>query len=611
MNRPSGAKSLVDALNQLNVDVVFAITGAGNLALLDEIQRNGRIQVCFLHHEQAVVMAAQGYSRVSSQLGVAIVTTGGGTSNAMTGILSAYLDSIPVLVISGNESSFHCEESSGNRSWGVQGFDSVRSFSNISKIAMRLRNGDCPFRETQRLVEIALADRMGPVHLDFPMDLQRSTVCPAECIHRTESDSKENLSPSSEQIDELIEKLKSASRPVIYIGNGCRRSKTLMMLHDVINRLQIPFFLSWSAIDLFPEEHPLNLGRVGIYGERAANLILQKADLVLCLGTRLAIPQVGYDKRDFARSAEVWVVDIEATELEKFVGLDWNLLHSDVFEVLSRMASAYSEEELTNSNNSIDWRVTTQSIRKLFPRYEESEIGPRTNSYVHSVDVIRYLNKELDDDAIVVTDVGAALLSGHYAYEQKGIRRFFTSQGLGEMGFGLPASIGAYLAAPNRQIICLNTDGAIMFNLQDLQSVVHLEIPLKLFVFNNEGYAMIKISQANLFEGREFGSTLKSGLSFPRFDAVAKTFGFDYFHLSSNADLTMGLTKILKNNHPTLIEVAMDPEQKYLPRLATSKKSDGTLISPPIEDLDPKISQQLLSEILGGAIHESSKGIER
>lgn len=611
MRKTSGAESLVDALNLLNVEVVFAITGAGNLALLDEIQRSGRIRVYFLHHEQAVVMAAQGYSRVSNRIGVAIVTTGGGTSNAMTGILSAHLDSIPVLVVSGNESSFHCADSNATRSWGVQGFDSVRSFANISKASTRLKKGDCPFQQTQQLVELALADRMGPVHLDFPMDLQRSVICPEDCRHVKESDSNEILDNNGEQISELIRKLSSASRPMFYIGNGCRRERTSIKLHQLINNLQIPFFLSWSAIDLFPEEHPLNMGRVGIYGERSSNLILQKADLVVCLGTRLAIPQVGYDKRDFARGAEVWVVDIESIELEKFAGLGWHLIQSDVFHVLSQIEREFSEEGLSGKNNNEDWRTSITKIRRQFPRYEESEIGFRNNSYVHSVDVITFLNKELNDDATIVTDVGAGLLSGHYAYEQQGVRRIFTSQGLGEMGFGLPASIGAYLAEPNRQLVCLNTDGAIMFNLQELQSVSHLKIPLKLFVFNNKGYAMIKISQGNLFDGREFGSTLESGISFPSFESLAKTFDFDYFHLANSGDLGVDLVKILRNSRPTLIEVMMDPEQKYLPRLATSKKSDGTLVSPPIEDLDPKISYELLLEILGGAVHESSKGMER
>jgi len=610
MIKSSGAKSLVHALRVLDVNVVFAITGAGNLALLDEIQRIGCIEVCFLHHEQAVVMAAQGYARVSNKIGVAIVTTGGGTSNAMTGILSAHLDSIPILVLSGNESSFHCDDTKDARSWGVQGFDSVRSFANITKTSTRVKRGDCPFQQTRRLIKLALTDRMGPVHLDFPMDLQRSEVCPKECIHEVESDADEVFVSTSRQVSELILNLKSASRPVFYIGNGCRRTKTLTKLRKLIDQTQIPFFLSWSAVDLFPEEHPLNMGRIGIYGERASNLLLQKADLVVCLGTRLAIPQVGYDKRDFARGAEVWVVEIESTELEKFAGLGWNLIENDVFVVLSQMESEHSEADFSLEEIA-DWRATMKNLRTQFPRYQETEIGPRNSSYVHSVDVIRYLNEELDEEAIIVTDVGAGLISGHYAYEQRGIRRFFTSQGLGEMGFGLPASLGAFFAAPSKQIVCLNTDGAIMFNLQELQTVRHFKIPLKLFVFNNEGYAMIKISQTNLFDGREFGSTLQSGLSFPSFESVAKTFGFDYFCLSNNNDLCMDLSKALRNSRPTLIEVMMDPEQKYLPRLATSKRTDGTIVSPPIEDLDPKVSFEVLLEILGGAVHESSKGIER
>lgn len=611
MGQLSGAKCFVNALIALRVEVIFAITGAGNLALLDEIHRSGRIKVHYLHHEQAVVMAAQGYSRVSNQIGVAVVTTGGGTSNAMTGILSAHLDSIPVLVVSGNESSFHCDETDGRRSWGVQGFDSVRSFANISKAAYRLKLRDCPFLKTSEFAAIALSERMGPVHLDFPMDLQRSVVCPEECEHQITVGRNRAASSDGEQFNALIEKMKVATSPILYIGNGCRRPKVLTQLRNLVDRLQIPFFLSWSAIDFFPDDHPMNIGRVGIYGERASNMLLQKADLLVCLGTRLAIPQVGYDKKDFGRNADVWVVDIEAHELSKFTGLGWNLVHADVSDVLARIELELTDFGFLFSQNLEDWYATILNVRAQFPKYEESEVGIRNPRYLHSVDVITYLNKELEGNAIVVTDVGAGLISGHYAFKQQGNRRLFTSQGLGEMGFGLPAAIGAHLAAPQQQIICLNTDGAIMFNLQDLQSVSQFNIPLKLFVFNNQGYAMIKTSQTNLFDGREFGSTLQSGLSFPRFGMVAKTFGFDFLQLKNISDLDSRLAEALRNSRPTLVEVLMDPNQKYLPRLATSKNDDGTLISPPLEDLDPKISYEILNQILGGAVHESSKSIER
>jgi acetolactate synthase-1/2/3 large subunit len=609
----TGAKLVVDALVEEGVDTIFAITGAGNLALLDEVARRKSISVHFLHHEQAVVMAAQGYARVSQRIGVAVVTTGGGTSNAMTGILSAHLDSIPVLVISGNESSFHCNSHIDLRAWGVQGFDSIASFGNITKFARRVQRGDCPYAQVRNAIAIAQEDRMGPVHLDFPMDLQRSDVCGHECSHEEMKKTSRIAAPNNEIMEELVQALLSSSRPVLYIGNGCRRDNVLERLEQLIDLTKLPFFLSWSGIDLFPQDHPGNLGRVGIYGERSSNLILQNADFVLCLGTRLAIPQIGYDKNDFARNAQVWVVDIDPSELEKFSGPRWRTVNASVADVIAQTFEKLSvDSDLASHRVCIgSWIEKTKAIREKFNKFLETEIGPRNSSYLHSVDFVGYLNRALSDDAVIVTDVGAGLLSGHYAYEQSGKRRLFTSQGLGEMGFGLPAAIGAYFAAPNRQLICLNTDGAIMFNLQELQSVKHFEIPLKLVIFNNEGYAMIKVSQSNLFEGREFGSSSASGLSFPDFESLARLFGFDYQRISNIEEINDETEAILGSERATIIEVVMDPDQKYLPRLATNKNADGTLVSPPLEDLDPKVSLDVLTEILEGNVHESSKRIDR
>jgi acetolactate synthase-1/2/3 large subunit len=267
-------------------------------------------------------------------------------------------------------------------------------------------------------------------------------------------------------------------------------------------------------------------------------------------------------------------------------------------------------EILTNELNSpldLDtWRADCISMKQAFPRIEQIGSPPSNEStQIHSGVVLSYLNSVLEPDALVITDVGAALLNGHYLYEQQGDRRFFTSQGLGEMGFGLPAAIGAHFADPSKQLVCLNTDGAVMFNLQELQLVVEHKIVMKLFIFNNSGYSMIRISQENLFEGRLEGSTVDSGVSFPEFASIAKAFGFNHVKILNKTDLEL-IDKSLASPYPELIEVMMDPEQKYFPRLATNKLPDGTLVSPPIEDLDPKISIELLEEMLGYKPHENS-----
>jgi acetolactate synthase-1/2/3 large subunit len=353
------------------------------------------------------------------------------------------------------------------------------------------------------------------------------------------------------------------------------------------------------------------MGRIGIYGDRAANIILQKSDFLLCVGTRLAIPQIGYDKSDFGRRALKWVVDIDEIELSKFEDTDWNLLCSKAENFLGQMNKQLDFTTSVPKNS--DWLENIKSIWKALPRIKQVgnlDLGPKE---IHSANVIDYLNSTLDNDAIIVTDVGAGLLTGHYMLEPRGSQRIFTSQGLGEMGFGLPGAIGAFFANKNRQIICLNTDGGMMFNMQELQVVREHSIPLKLFVFNNYGYSMIKISQENLFTSRYAGSGIESGVSFPKFEDLAHTFGMLHCLIDEKSKLDSNLAQILSSPNAALIEIKMSPDQKYLPRLATNKLNDGSLVSPPLEDLDPKISIDSLEMYLGYQPHRNSylaRGIE-
>lgn len=608
MNNFNGADRLIKLLKNKKVDTIFCISGAGNLAVIDALVRDATIKIIYSHHEQAAVMEAQGYSRITGKPGVVVVTTGGGTSNAVTGVLSAYLDSIPVLIISGNESSYHCESDQKLRAFGVQGFDSVKVLQPITKSSFRfemLNNFEKDFDNAWRTLT---QGRNGPVHIDFPMDLQRK-ITDMEFSENTDKSRVEdppqnNLGLNAQLIDQIFSDLNKATKPVLYIGNGCRSPHILEKIKEMIDQIGIPFFLSWSAMDLIANDHKLFVGKVGIYGERSANLILQQCDLLICIGTRLAIPQVGYDKGDFARKAKKWVIEIDPAECEKFNLNNWKTLNIDISEFLCS-----SENTLKRHNYASDgeWLKRCKKIINRFPLIDQSgNLYLEDSNCLHSINVMSWLNLVLNEDAVITTDVGAALLSGHYMLKMNGFRRIFTSQGLGEMGFGLPGAIGAFFGSRGKQIISLNTDGGIMFNLQELQLINEYKIPLKLFVFNNFGYSMIKISQDNLFSARYSGSTIESGISFPNFEDVAKTFGMNFYRANNLESLNSNLVDKLKDNESLLVEIVMSPDQKYLPRLATKKLENGTLVSPPLEDLDPPISIELLEEMLGYQAHPFS-----
>jgi acetolactate synthase-1/2/3 large subunit len=301
-----------------------------------------------------------------------------------------------------------------------------------------------------------------------------------------------------------------------------------------------------------------------------------------------------------------WVVEIDASECKKFPE-DWSILNMSSLDFMTELSGLPLNEGLPKKN--ILWREIVSNVWKELPRRNQAGDNVKNSGdHVHSLDVMSYLNESLDQDATVVTDVGAGLLSGHYMISPKN-QRIFTSQGLGEMGFGLPGAIGAHFAKPKNQIVCLNTDGAIMFNLQELQLVKHHKIPIKLFVFNNFGYAMIKVSQDNLFASRQVGSGLENGISFPDFRKIAELFEMSHYEVKNNSSLNKELTELLSDSRPALIEVIMSPEQKYLPRLGTTKLPDGTLISPPIEDMEPLIPLDLLEKLLGYEPTKSSRDL--
>lgn len=604
--RLTGADVLVRDLVAFGVDTVFSITGAGNLAIVDAIYRRGGIQMVYAHHEQAVVMAAQGYSRASGKMGVALVTTGGGAANALTGALSAQLDSIPVLLITGNESSFHVSAMGSFRAYGVQGFDSVSVFGPIVKHSSRVSDVADVSALVAAAWESAFSARPGVAHLDFPMDLQRR---PTEVTEWVASPVLlQGWAPTSGvKADETLVRrcaaqLGASVRPLLYFGNGVRHGGARELALELVEKYQIPFVLSWSGIDLIEDSHPLNMGRVGIYGDRAANLILQSCDLLVSIGTRLAIPQVGYDQADFARNADRWVVDVDPVELSKFHGDRWNRVHSTSTDFLRRVT--HFLDTGSDVARPSAWTSACNAVWTALPR--EQQIGPGVElGFVHSSRVMEYLNGALAADAVVVTDVGAGLLSGHYSLRPRAGQRVFTSQGLGEMGFGLPGAVGAYFADQSRQLVCLSTDGGIMFNLQELQTLSTHKIPMKLFIFNNAGYSMIRISQENLFDSRFSGIGPESGVGFPDFADLARTFKMAYVLVDSEGDFEKHIAPALASEEAVLIEIRMSPTQKYLPRLATRRLPDGSLTSPPLEDLDPPLPPLELERLLSALVNSA------
>lgn len=607
---------IADFLRVQDIRHVFGIVGAGNAQIFDAITRLGFTEIICVHHEQAAVMAATTYYRMTGKVSVALLTTGAGSTNGVTGVVSAWMDSMPVLVISGNENSRYTSPENPLRIWGVQGYDSTKMVEKVTKWTSRIMQPESVLDVINRAYVIASAPRQGPVWIDVPMNIQAAPVnadnlLPVQILqqdihHQTEFDHSRILGLDG-GIGAVLEMLKVSRRPVLWLGHGVRAAGAESLVKELVEKLGLPTLVSWQACDILDSDHPLCFGRAGVYGQRAANFVLQNSDALLCIGTRLAIPQVGYDLTEFARAAQVAMVDIDPQELLKLGDRIQYPILTDAGEFIGNLL-----QQIDTNYRRLDWISQCEKYRNNYP-----VVGPEHDdmsdvsgtSFINSYRFMQVLEKHFHDDQIVTTDMGTALLSGHQVLKFKAGQRMLTSTGLGEMGFGLPGAIGAAIGA-NREVLCLNCDGGMMLNLQELQTVVHHQLPIKIIIFNNDGYLMIKHTQKALFAGRYSGSDQKSGVTCPDFSKVAFAFGIPSYQIRTWDDVSSVLPLIQSIKGPVICEVFTHPEQPFVPKLSLVQKKDGTLISPPLEDLSPLISRLEMNENMLIGLHEKSNNLE-
>ncbi|MFT7043261.1 MAG: acetolactate synthase-1/2/3 large subunit [Candidatus Azotimanducaceae bacterium] len=587
-------------LEELDIRHAFGIIGAGNVHLFESITRHGFTEIVCVHHEQAATMAMQTYYRSSGRLCAVLLTTGGGATNGVTGVVSGWADSIPGLVIVGNEHSKHTSHSNPLRMWGVQGYDSVKMMEQVTKYAVRVTDPSQALFEIEKAEKISREGRPGPVWVEIPMDIQSSRL-PVGELNRFYPREVLSFEPTADEISRVVDSLKMAERPLLWLGHGIRLSGAVSKLPGLLDQLDIPALVSWAGIDMVDSNHPRVLGRAGVYGQRAANFTLQNCDYLLAIGTRLAIPQVGYDLTELARGAIIDVVDIDATEGLKLGERVGNFIHADAGQFLDELL----KHTLEGVGSKVAWLARCDTYQRKFPW-----IGPEhadTNGFLNSYRFHERLNKFLKPDQTVVTDMGTALLCAHQVMKFSSGQRLMTSTGLGEMGYGLPGAIGASFANDRGEVICLNCDGGMMMNLQELQTIVHHQLPIKIFIFNNDGYLMIKHTQNSLFGKAGYVGTDKtSGVSCPNYSKVAAAFDIPAYQIFDWDGCDDILNQVQAINGPVICEVFMDPEQLFIPKLSLAVKPNGELVSPPLEDLSPLVTFDDLTEAMVVPIHSKS-----
>lgn len=586
---------IAEFLVKKGIKHIFTVVGGGSMHLNDSFGHNEKLHCIYNHHEQASAIAAEAYARVNNKIAVTCVTSGPGALNALTGVVGAYQDSIPMLVFSGQAKTGLCIRTSGLniRTIGGQEVDIVSAVQqNMVKYAEMIMDAKKIRYYLEKAYHIAVSGRPGPCWLDIPLDIQGSYIEDDELEEYDKQSAGEKMPIEGEVIQNVIVKLKEAKRPVLYAGNGIRWSGGMKVFHELINKLQIPVVTCWDSIDLIGNDNPLYCGRGGNMGDRAGNFAVQNSDFLLCIGTRLNVYQVGWHVEKWAREAFTIVVDIDPEELKKKIMRADLPVCADAKDFMQILLDGLPELDYTIW---YDWQKQCNTWKNKYPvvcrgQYEEKGL---TNTYAF----LDTLSRSLPSEALTVVANGSASVMGSQSYYIKSGDRFIMNCALSSMGYAVPAAVGVSQASGEHDIICIEGDGSIMMNLQELQTIVTNKLPIKIFIINNNGYHQVRQTQDNIFHNGYIGMGPESGdLGFPDFCRLAAAFGIPYLAIRSNNELQDVVQRVLSTDGYVLCEVFVSTTQKFEPKSATKKLEDGTLISPPLEDMAPFLSREELAE---------------
>ena len=598
------ADYVADFLVQHGVTDAFSVVGGGAMHLNDALGHKKGLRVTYNHHEQACAIAAEAYARLDNKIAAVCVTTGPGGTNALTGVVGGWLDSIPMFIISGqvryDTTARYALQYTETplRAMGDQEYDIVKSVEPMTKYATMIEDPKQIRYALEKAWHLATTGRPGPVWIDIPVNFQGGYIETDELEGYNPSEDDSLLPPSVDElvIDKVLEKIAKAKRPVLHAGYGIRLSGGYDAFRRVADKLNIPVVTYWNAIDLIEDEHPLYVGRAGNMGDRPGNWAIQNADLVVAIGTRISIRQVGYNWKTWAREAEVIMVDVDQAELKKpTLHVDMPIW-ADAKDFLEKMDKAITDTPIYFGE---EWLTACQRWKKNYPvvqprQWEEN--GTTANVYAF----VKYMSSRLPENSLTAVSNGACCVVGHQAYEIKKGSRFANNSAIASMGYGFPAAIGTCIGGNRMQTICLEGDGSIMMNLQELQTILTNKLPIKIFMINNSGYHSIRITQSNLFsEHSKVGIGEESGdLSFPDFKKISEAFGYPYYSACSNKEMKEVVDKVLSLDGPVFCEIFTDTEQRWEPKSSTKRLEDGTLVSPPLEDLAPFLPREELKEIM-------------
>ena len=583
---------VIGRLSDFGVKQAFCVTGGASSHLMESL-RLSTIKTIHNHHEQACSMAADSYARISKIPALVLCTNGPGVTNLITGVAGAFQDSVPMIVITGQVSKKQMMQNSRFklRQLGVQEISTQPIVQSITKTFVQIFNAQDIVKKLDLILNEMMSGRMGPVWIEIPLDVQSALI--ESTNTNFVANSKKFKSADTLKISTKIGSyLEKADRPLLVVGNGIHLSNTEASFTALFNKIGIPTVSTWTASDLFSSLDELYIGNFGILGQRAANYVIQRADLLIILGARLSIPNIGYNNELFAPNAKKIMVDIDSNELSKeTLTIDFKI-NEDLGELVPFLST-----HLSNFEHHEQWRVATKKIKQKLVITNETKITSK--DFIDSYDFIELLSSAINEDEIIVTDMGTSFTCTMQSFKNNGKNRLLTSSSLSSMGFGLPGAIGAACAKLGKNnVICISGDGGFQMNLQELQTIVDNGITIKVFVLNSNGYLAISIMQDNSFGSKYFGANTESGVGAPDFTKIAKAYGLASSHLSSDLSIARKeIEEIINYKGSYVCEVSVSPKQLMRPRVQSVRDAEGKFSSGSIEVMWPFLSPEIKTEI--------------
>ena len=584
------ADFVIKFLEEKKIDTVFTVSGGGSIFLCDALYKSKKLKYISCHHEQAVAYATESYSRARNKPGAAIVTTGPGGTNCASGVACCWIDSVPAIFISGQVFLNQTIGNSGLRQVGVQEFDIVNMVKSITKYAVIIRKPNEIKYHLEKAYNICTEGRPGPVWIDIPANIQNAKINPKKLINYKPPIKIKKSSILDKKIKKIAKLFLKYNRPMFHIGHGVKISKGQKYIRKIVDKYKIPFALTWNASDLIESNHPSYVGKPGAFAERGSNFIIQNCNLYISVGTRLPFMVTGYNSKDFARKAKKVMVDIDENEVKNSKVELYEKVNCDATYFL-KILLKYLPTKIKLSKS---WLEYCKNIRKKYPIVLEKFKSQK--KFVNSYYFIDLLSDILNSRDIIVTDMGLSFVGTHPAFKVKRGQKLYTNSGHAPMGWGLPAAVGACYASKKRRIICLVGEGGLQMNIQELATIMHNKLPIKIFIYNNGGYLTIKQTQQLGFGSRIMGSNSNSGISFPDYRKIAQSHKIKYMKIVNNKNLKKKINKILIGNKPMICELMLDHNQEQMPKAINRRMPGGKSVATKYEDMYPFLSSAEIQE---------------